>query len=496
MKKLVSLLFIIAFTSVGIAQNGINYKALIKDANGNVLSQQQIDIKFTIQYDSGSVFGIVTEYSEIQTVTTDQNGIIVVVIGQGNVIAGNLSNSNWGENLYMITEIDIEQDGSYINFGNEFLNTVPKSYRSQISDRAITAITAENMSGLEAIDEGNGIGHRLIGRDPNNYGNIGLDAVDLSISSFSSNIRGASGAASFSVGDATISSGAYSLAGGQNSVAEGNVSMAYGLFVRAEGRFSVAFGDETRSDARNTFTIGRFNIGGGNSESWISTDPLFEVGNGTTNGLRNNALTVLKNGNLGVNTAEPEVKLHVTGGTDAGLNQDGGYVVLGDTNGRHMVFDNNEIMVKEGNQPETLFLNNDGGFVSVGGTIINSSDRRLKKEIEKLPYGLNEVLQLTPKQYYWKNRGEQNYKSIGLIAQEVQPIINEIVHKANNEDKTLSVSYIELIPVLINAIQEQQEIINSLKNDNKLLQEELLQVVSNYNNFLSRIEKLEAQSSN
>ena len=78
-----------------------------------------------------------------------------------------------------------------------------------------------------------------------------------------------------------------------------------------------------------------------------------------------------------------------------------------------------------------------------------------KKDIEDLDYGLNEILALSPKAYHWKNR-EQSYKSLGLIAQEVQPIINEIVHVAEDKDKTLSVSYTELIPVLIKAIQEQQ----------------------------------------
>ena len=43
----------------------------------------------------------------------------------------------------------------------------------------------------------------------------------------------------------------------------------------------------------------------------------------------------------------------------------------------------------------------------------------------------------------------------------MQPIIKEIVHVSDDKDKTLSVSYTELIPVLIKAIKEQQAIIDN-----------------------------------
>lgn len=190
---------------------------------------------------------------------------------------------------------------------------------------------------------------------------------------------------------------------------------------------------------------------------------MFEVGNGSSNTNRQNALTVLKNGNLGITTNTPTTKLHITDGTDASYTNTSGYMVLGDVTGVNMVIDNNEIMGRNNGAASPIFLQNDGGDVYAGGAVVHSSDRRLKRDIETLQYGLTEVLQLAPKQYYWKNRGEQTHKSLGLIAQEVQPIMSELVHTANDENNTLSVSYTELIPVLINAIQEQQEIIESLQ---------------------------------
>ena len=91
-------------------------------------------------------------------------------------------------------------------------------------------ITSANISGLEAIDEGNGIGWRLIGRDVLNYGNIGVYAIDLSFSATPSLTRGATGAYSSTLGGIdNTSSGAYSIvSGGLSNIAEGTYSSISG----------------------------------------------------------------------------------------------------------------------------------------------------------------------------------------------------------------------------------------------------------------------------
>jgi hypothetical protein len=47
--------------------------------------------------------------------------------------------------------------------------------------------------------------------------------------------------------------------------------------------------------------FGRYNVGGGTKTSWVSSDPLFELGNGISDASRSNALTVYKNGDTKVN---------------------------------------------------------------------------------------------------------------------------------------------------------------------------------------------------
>jgi hypothetical protein len=106
---------------------------------------------------------------------------------------------------------------------------------------------------------------------------------------------------------------------------------------------------------------------------------------------------------------------------------------------------------------------------SISASAFNvSSDRRLKTNIHNLGYGLKEVLALQPVSYNWKTRPQID-KQLGLIAQDAKRTIPEIV-SGNEETGKLSINYAELVPVLINAIKEQQQQINDLKEMVKKLQ--------------------------
>lgn len=116
-------------------------------------------------------------------------------------------------------------------------------------------------TGLEAIDEGNGIGWRLIGKNPNLHGNIGLNAVDLSIGDSSND--GATGLNSFAVGRDVNASGAESIGMGFDATASGNNAIALGRS-SAEGDESVAIGPNSRAAGDETISIGSgFSFGQG-----------------------------------------------------------------------------------------------------------------------------------------------------------------------------------------------------------------------------------------
>ena len=99
-----------------------------------------------------------------------------------------------------------------------------------------------------------------------------------------------------------------------------------------------------------------------------------------------------------------------------------------------------------------------GGFNGTSGVYTSVSDRRAKKDITPLESGtLNKVLQLNPVSYLMLDQTDTN-RNLGLISQEVQAIFPSITHYVKESD-LLTLSYTELIPILIKAMQEQQAII-------------------------------------
>lgn len=112
------------------------------------------------------------------------------------------------------------------------------------------------------------------------------------------------------------------------------------------------------------------------------------------------------------------------------------------------------------NQSDAFVVNTDGSAVLSGDLTVNS-DMRLKANIISLGSTLAKLLQIDGKSYVMKT--DESKQKIGLLAQDVQAVYPELVKEANNEEGTLSVNYQGLIPVLINAIKEQQVEINELK---------------------------------
>lgn len=114
---------------------------------------------------------------------------------------------------------------------------------------------------------------------------------------------------------------------------------------------------------------------------------------------------------------------------------------------------------------------NASASVRANGVVL-TSDARLKRHISNTSHGLRTVMNLRPVEYDKKNHidsANYNRHEIGFVAQELQKVLPSLVSQGNDANKTLSVSYTELIPVLTKAIQEQQAQIESLKAENKEL---------------------------
>jgi len=94
------------------------------------------------------------------------------------------------------------------------------------------------------------------------------------------------------------------------------------------------------------------------------------------------------------------------------------------------------------------------------------SDKRLKTNIKNINYGLEDILKLRGVEFDWKEKRNGKH-DIGFIAQEVREVIPEVINEIPNiEDETdnyLGVDYSKIVPILVEAIKEQQKQIDELK---------------------------------
>jgi len=100
----------------------------------------------------------------------------------------------------------------------------------------------------------------------------------------------------------------------------------------------------------------------------------------------------------------------------------------------------------------------------------------LKTNITDLPSTLDKVVKLRPVEYDWitdsgVKGAETKGRQIGLIAQEVEEIFPDAIWLNKKEQKTIS--YINLSVIFLKALQEQQQIINQLAEENRVLNERL-----------------------
>ena len=105
-----------------------------------------------------------------------------------------------------------------------------------------------------------------------------------------------------------------------------------------------------------------------------------------------------------------------------------------------------------------LIFNQIGPMACMGAYAdLSGSDRRYKRNIAPLRYGLNEILQLDPVSFIRTDgKGETE---IGFIAQDVEPIIPEAVRPSpitldDEDDSRLIMMPLSLLPALVNAIKE------------------------------------------
>lgn len=251
-------------------------------------------------------------------------------------------------------------------------------------------------------------------------------------------------------------------------------------------QFNTARTDDGTQEFGN---VNLYNNAAGNSNpsTWLSGN-MFESGGG---GL------ILRDQN-----ATDRIFLNASDGSIASRRSDGGdavYFYINTDNGGIGVknsadvnkfnFDSGSGILNLSDDTGTSTIDLDGnlGNISASGNVsantlastdgtVQSSDRRLKKEIQDLTDPLEKTLKMRGVSYSWKDQNKSQRKQIGVIAQEVEEIYPEFVHTDTKGMK--AVNYAQISAVLIEAIKELNNKVEELEKENSSLKSSLVKIES------------------
>ena len=149
MKKISHILFFIAISASIAAQSpqAIQYQAVVRDSDGNLLAEQEVSYEISIL--SGSATGPVV-YTETHTDTTTIQGVSNLEIGRGVPVSGLFEDIDWGTDQYFIKiSIDIYGGSSYMVMGTSPILSVPYSLYATKAQDAVNSVNAET---AESVD--------------------------------------------------------------------------------------------------------------------------------------------------------------------------------------------------------------------------------------------------------------------------------------------------------------------------------------------------------
>ena len=495
MKKLFTLIVMIAINISVFAQlpQKMSYQAVIRDADQKLVANHVVGMKISIL--QGSAVGTAV-YVETQTPTTNVNGLVTIEIGGGTPVVGTFAGINWSTGTYYIkTETDPGGGTSYTITGTSQVLSVPYSLYSK---------TAGNGS--------------LWSQDGSNiYYNSGNVGIRTSTPEAFLNIMGNSniGLPHLLL---TESEGDYARLTFKNTDAVTKNWSIAGLPVAADANSRLNFWYWNGSTGADLMTItGSGNVGIGTTNpgallqvhsntTYVSAvTPIIKISDNfkawniglgdpddrfsITSEDNTERLTIMKlSGYVGIGTASPAAGLHIKASTwpgsfiylesdaaqDAGMRLNEGpdvkWHIFNDASAGGLLIQNNGLNV-------SLFCQQSNGNVGIGTTTpgytltVNGtawcssgawtgSDIRWKKNIIDLNNSLSDVLELKAVSYDLKTdefpqmRFETG-RQIGLIAQDVEKVLPELVRTDNNGYK--SVSYEKLSVLLVESIKEQQK---------------------------------------
>ncbi len=119
----------------GMTPQAFNYQSVIADASNNAVRNQSVGLRLNILQGAST-----TVYSETHSVTTNDNGLVALKIGEGTVVSGTFNNIDWSTGDYSLNiEADITGGTAYQTIGTSQLVSVPYALHAATADRLTNA---------------------------------------------------------------------------------------------------------------------------------------------------------------------------------------------------------------------------------------------------------------------------------------------------------------------------------------------------------------------
>lgn len=450
------------------------FQGVAVDDMAQPVQSSSITVKISII--QNQIFGPVV-FEETHPAQTDSNGMFTVVVGSG---GGNLALVEWPYDIFFIkTEVDVKNTGKFHFIGMTQLLSVPYSLYANESGKlrenfpVLQKDQMQQSTDLPAV----GNGARLIWHPKKAAFRVGLtnggwEDNNIGSGSFAAGLDPeASGYASVAIGNGPIASDHSAVALGNSSTAEqeysfsigndcyayNNHSFAMGNWAAAMGDYSTSLGFHTVAKAPYSMAVGLYN-NSFDQPNGSPTDRLFQIGNGVDANNRSNAMTILKNGNIGIGSKAVLPEFVLDAASRIRIRNDGSTagIYLNNSQNKPEGFMGMKTDKQIGfylNGAWRFWIDENGNASTPFGVLqVYTSDKRLKRDITPLKGSLGAITQMHGYHYHWIDAHRGTELQTGVIAQEVEKYFPELVQF--NEKGFKTVNYIGLIPHLIESVRE------------------------------------------
>lgn len=526
MKHHLLLALFLFLTAAAFAQapNKFRYQAVAREQSGAVITGNiSIRLSFLEDSENGT-----QRYAETHNVTTNAQGVFDLSIGSGTPVMGNLDDVVWkGHNYWLKVEMKTPGASNFTEMGKTQLLSVPYAMYAAESGSGGTnyipgpgivingnLLTASDPSPTNELQTLTVNGNQLHISDGNTVAlPVGPTYTPgQGISIFGNVINATDNSPENELQTLTVNGNQLSISDGNSVTLPTGTTYTGGLGIQINGNTINAI-DASPTNEIQTLSLNGSQLSLSNGGGSVQL-PAGGASQWTVSG--NNVYRL--NGNVGIGTSQPNYKLAVLGDSEDGLfaSSQTGYGIVASNTGPYPAgsfhsetgaagsFYSNDyfcILAHQGSVGSSL---NDQGILlkydgyewktyidfandynfafnnslrawiyDTDGSYHNSSDRRLKKDIQPFDNVLPRLTKLQAYTYHMKDAAEDSPISVGFMAQEVEEQFPQLVVEKEGF-KTLCYDHFAVLSV--QAIKEQQTQIEALKKENEQMRNDLEQL--------------------